>query len=191
MNVKFCSGCSVPLKVTMKACPLLTINSLLENLLVWWSLAFSFRCQLVLGCVAAMKKWEVQENLRVHPRRRSTDTLSRIACCFLQVTSTHVRFPPKIEIIYLWAFFERERDSTLHRLLEIICINKYRRSNISGTKEKSERHLRGENPERTEYLWVTWIKNLAELREFFQGVIHSKTWRYTNRSTALLPLGKK
>lgn len=35
MNVKFCSGCSVPLKVTMKACPLLTINSLLENLLVW------------------------------------------------------------------------------------------------------------------------------------------------------------
>lgn len=70
MNIKFCSGCSAPLKVTMKAWPLLTINSLLENLLVWWSLAFSFRCQLVLDRVAAMKKWKEQENLRVYPRRK-------------------------------------------------------------------------------------------------------------------------
>lgn len=56
MNIKFCSGRSAPLKVIVKACPLLTISSSLENLLVWCSLAFSFRCQSVLGCVAAMKK---------------------------------------------------------------------------------------------------------------------------------------
>lgn len=56
MNIRFFSGCSVPLKVIVKACPLLTTSSSLENLLVWCSLAFSFRFQLVLGCVAAMKK---------------------------------------------------------------------------------------------------------------------------------------
>lgn len=163
MNVKFCSGCSVPLKVTRKACPLLTINSLLENLLVWWSLAFSLRCQSVLGCAAAMKKWEEQENLRVHPRRKGHRHTQELCVTFYKVTSTHVRFPPKIEIVYLWAFFFFLRDSTLHALLELTCIIKYRRNSVAGTKEKSEMHLRGENPQRIESLWATWIKNLAEL----------------------------
>lgn len=42
------------------------------------------------------------------------------------------------------------RDSILHRLLEVICIIKYK-SSISCSKEKSERHLRGEKPEIIEY----------------------------------------
>lgn len=123
MNIKFCSGRSVPLKVIVKACPLLTTSSSLENLLVWCSLAFSFRCQSVLGCVAAMKK-RSKKSWGYIQRGRSTNTLWRIAYYFLQVTGTHVRLPPKLEIIYMRAFFLR--DSILHRLLEAICKIKYR-----------------------------------------------------------------
>lgn len=125
MNIKFCSGRSIPLKVIVKACPLLTISSSLENLLVWCSLAFSFRCQLVLGCVAAMKKWGKMrraKKLEGTSKEEGAQTHSeKLLIYFLQVTGTQMRLPPKLEIIHMWAFFSR--ISNLHRLLEVICIS--------------------------------------------------------------------